>query len=54
MELGSKSEAQTQREASSSHEQSVRWFIPGYELGQAVATLLLRARVGDRARILVI
>jgi tRNA (cmo5U34)-methyltransferase len=42
------------RALSASYEQGPRWFIPGYDASHAMAAVLLRDRVGDRGRILVI
>jgi tRNA (cmo5U34)-methyltransferase len=42
------------RELSRSYEQGPRWFIPGYDLSHAMAAVLLRDRIGERGRILVI
>src|ERR1700730_15664509 len=36
------------------YEQGPRWFIPGYDASHAMAAVLLRDRIGDRGRILVI
>lgn len=44
----------TNRALSASYEQGPRWFVPGYDASHAMATFLLRERVGDRGRILVI
>jgi tRNA (cmo5U34)-methyltransferase len=37
-----------------SYEHVPRWFIPGYDLSHALAAVLLRERLGERARILVV
>lgn len=42
------------RSLSASYEQGPRWFIPGYDASHAMAAVLLRDRIGDRGRILVI
>ena len=39
---------------SATYEQGPRWFVPGYDASHAMAAVLLRDRVGDRGRILVI
>lgn len=39
---------------SASYEQGPRWFVPGYDLGHALAALILRERLGHEARILVV
>ena len=39
---------------STSYEQGPRWFIPGYDASHAMAAALLRERVGERGRILVV
>jgi tRNA (cmo5U34)-methyltransferase len=36
------------------YEQGPRWFIPGYDASHAMAAVLLRDRIGERGRILVI
>ena len=36
------------------YEQGPRWFIPGYDASHAMAAVLLRDRIGDRGRILVV
>jgi tRNA (cmo5U34)-methyltransferase len=36
------------------YEQGPRWFIPGYDASHAIAAVLLRDRIGDRGRILVV
>jgi len=38
----------------SNYEQAPRWFIPGYDLSHALAAVLLRDRIGERGRILVV
>lgn len=42
------------RALSANYEQGLRWFIPGYDASHAMAAVLLRDRIGDRGRILVI
>ena len=42
------------RTLSANYQQGPRWFIPGYAASHAMAAVLLRDRVGDRARILVV
>ena len=42
------------RALSDNYEQRPRWFIPGYDASHAMAAVLLRDRIGDRGRILVI
>ena len=39
---------------SNNYEQGPRWFIPGYDASHAMAAVLLRDRIGERGRILVI
>lgn len=39
---------------SGSYEQGPRWFVPGYDASHAMAAVLLRDRIGERGRILVI
>jgi len=36
------------------YERAPRWFVPGYDASHAMAAVLLRDRVGERGRILVI
>lgn len=38
----------------SNYEQAPRWFVPGYDLSHALAAVLLRDRIGERGRILVV
>ena len=38
----------------SNYEKGPRWFIPGYDLSHALAAMLLRERLGESGRILVI
>jgi tRNA (cmo5U34)-methyltransferase len=42
------------RALSASYEQGPRWFIPGYDVSHAIAAVLLRDRIGERGRILVV
>jgi tRNA (cmo5U34)-methyltransferase len=42
------------RALSDNYEQRPRWFIPGYDASHAMAAVLLRDRIGDRGRILVV
>ena len=42
------------RALTATYEQGPRWFIPGYDASHIMAAVLLRERVGDRGRILVI
>ena len=42
------------RGLSDSYAQAPRWFIPGYDTSHAMAAVLLRDRIGDRGRILVV
>jgi tRNA (cmo5U34)-methyltransferase len=42
------------RSLSASYEQGPRWFVPGYDASHAMAAVLLRDRVADQGRILVI
>jgi len=42
------------RALSASYEQGPRWFVPGYDASHVMAAVLLRDRIGDRGRILVI
>jgi tRNA (cmo5U34)-methyltransferase len=42
------------RSLSVNYEQGPRWFIPGYDASHVMAAVLLRDRIGDRGRILVI
>jgi ubiquinone/menaquinone biosynthesis C-methylase UbiE len=42
------------RVLSDNYEQRPRWFIPGYHASHAMAAVLLRDRIGDRGRILVV
>ena len=39
---------------SDNYEQAPRWFIPGYDASHAMAAVLLRDRIGERGRILVV
>src|SRR5260370_11731772 len=39
---------------SGNYEQAPRWFIPGYDASHAMAAVLLRDRIGERGRILVV
>src|SRR5258705_6820247 len=39
---------------SATYEKGPRWFVPGYDASHAMAAVLLRDRVSDRGRILVI
>ena len=42
------------RGVSDNYEQRPHWFIPGYDASHAMAAVLLRDRIGDRGRILVV
>jgi tRNA (cmo5U34)-methyltransferase len=42
------------RMLSANYEQAPRWFIPGYDASHAMAAVLLRDRIGERGRILVV
>src|SRR5208337_2521476 len=42
------------RTLSGNYEQAPRWFIPGYDASHAMAAVLLRDRIGERGRILVV
>lgn len=42
------------RTLSGNYEQGPRWFIPGYDASHAMAAVLLRDRIGEHGRILVI
>lgn len=39
---------------SEAYEQGPRWFVPGYDASHAMAAVLLRDRIGDAGRILVL
>ena len=39
---------------SENYEKAPRWFIPGYDASHAMAAVLLRDRIGERGRILVV
>src|SRR5690349_18927125 len=39
---------------SDNYERAPRWFVPGYDASHAMAAVLLRDRIGDQARILVV
>src|SRR5216683_2455812 len=36
------------------YERAPRWFVPGYDASHAMAAVLLRDRIGERGRILVV
>ena len=42
------------RALSDNYEQGPRWFIPGYDASHAIAAVLLRDRIGEHGRILVL
>ena len=42
------------RTLSVNYEQAPRWFVPGYDASHAMAAVLLRDRIGERGRILVV
>ncbi len=41
-------------ELSADYERGPRWFIPGYDASHAISAVLLRDRIGDAGRILVV
>ena len=40
--------------ATANYEQGPRWFVPGYDVSHAMATVLLHDRIGDEGHILVV